>query len=162
MAEMASSRLRFLQPQPQSLPFSACGISAFIARALRALGPPVAVRSVLVSARLPWTDIAFRRASATAREVGPDWTDDAKMRVRGLTGAAAATGAGAGRTSVAVFVSTRVRSGLVPEIAPLPPLDKALRLASAIALVLWLCAMMFPVKVVFTHQIPVHTRCLVD
>jgi hypothetical protein len=46
---------------------------------------------------------------------------------------------------VAVSVSARVRPGLPPDIAPLPALDKAFRLASANALVLWLCAMVIPV-----------------
>ena len=46
---------------------------AAMAAAFRALGPPVVVRSVLASARLPWLDMALRLASATARELLPDW-----------------------------------------------------------------------------------------
>jgi len=44
-----------------------------------------------------------------------------------------------------VAESARERAGLLPVTAPFPALDKALRLASANALVLWLSAMMFPV-----------------
>jgi hypothetical protein len=103
--------------------------------------------------------MAFLRASATARELFPDWVDDAAYRTRGLAGAAgAAAGAGADPVLVELCVSPRVRSGPLPDIAPLPPLDRALRLASAIALVLWLCAMMFPVKFVFFRQIPARVR----
>jgi hypothetical protein len=69
---------RPLQPQPQSPSLFGCGFAVAIAAALRAFGPPVAVRSLLESARLPWLDIAFRRASATARELLPVWLAGAK------------------------------------------------------------------------------------
>jgi hypothetical protein len=59
--------------------------------------------------------------------------------------AGAASGIAPDVDAVTLSVSARVRSGLLPVAAPLPALDKALRLASANALVLWLSAMIFPV-----------------
>jgi hypothetical protein len=64
-------------------------------------------------------------------------------RARGLAGAAGDIASDV--DDVTVCVSARVRSGLLPVVGPLPALDKALRLARAIALVLWLSAMIFPV-----------------
>jgi hypothetical protein len=130
-----------LPPQPQPHPSLACvsGLTAAATCLAPGLVSGPRTRSVVLTASLPWVDMARRRSSEALRALLPALaTAPPRTDVREL-------GAGAGAAvAEAVFAPDRLPS------AALPPLDIALRLANASALPLFafaVAAIVFPASI---------------